>query len=194
MIGLIMAGGKGSRMNSDSEKLLLSYKKPVILHVCNALQNSQCFEKIFAITSPNSPKTRELLEKSGIEIIDSIGKNYVEDLNKVLDSINTEVLVTSGDLPFLDDEIIKQIVTKYDPENTWMTFVVTKRFLESLGLSSEFEVQIDNTSCILTGISLINAKKINDLKTIKEYYEILDDKRIAFNLNTKSDYEKLAHY
>ena len=194
MIALIMAGGKGSRMNSESEKLLLSYKKPVILHVFDALQNSQCFEKIIAITSPNSPKTSDLLEKLGIEVFESMGRNYVEDLNKALSSIDTGVLVTSGDLPFLDDNIIKQIVAKYDPKNIWMTFVVTKGFLESLGLSSEFEVQIDNTSCILTGISLINAKKISSLNTIKEHYEILDDKRIAFNLNTKSDYEKLTHY
>ena len=194
MIALIMAGGKGSRMNSESEKLLLSYKKPVILHVFDALQNSQCFEKIIAITSPNSPKTSDLLEKLGIEVFESMGRNYVEDLNKALSSIDTGVLVTSGDLPFLDDNIIKQIVAKYDPKNIWMTFVVTKGFLESLGLSSEFEVQIDNTSCILTGISLINAKKISSLNTIKEHYEILDDKRIVFNLNTKSDYEKLTHY
>jgi GTP:adenosylcobinamide-phosphate guanylyltransferase len=28
MIGLVMAGGKGTRMNLDNEKLLLKYKKP----------------------------------------------------------------------------------------------------------------------------------------------------------------------
>ena len=46
MIGLIMAGGKGTRMQSDEEKLLLEYKKPLILHVIDALKNSNCFEKI----------------------------------------------------------------------------------------------------------------------------------------------------
>ena len=30
---LVMAGGKGSRMNIDTEKLLLKYKKPII--TCN---------------------------------------------------------------------------------------------------------------------------------------------------------------
>ena len=29
MIGIIMAGGKGSRMNLEGEKLLLKYKKPM---------------------------------------------------------------------------------------------------------------------------------------------------------------------
>jgi len=37
MIGLVMAGGKGTRMNLDNEKLLLKYKKPIILHVIDSL-------------------------------------------------------------------------------------------------------------------------------------------------------------
>ena len=47
MIGLIMAGGKGTRMNLDNEKLLLEYKKPVIFHVVDSLKESNCFSKIF---------------------------------------------------------------------------------------------------------------------------------------------------
>ena len=194
MIALVMAGGKGTRMNSDSEKLLLNYKKPVILHVIDALKDSKCFEKIIAITSPNSPKTQELLEESGIEIIKTSGKGYVQDLNSVLSSIDNDVLVTSGDLPFLDEDILKQIVAKYNIKKIWTSFVVTKEFLESLGLSSEFEITVDGNSCILTGISLVDTKKINSFDAIKENYEVLDDKRIAFNLNTVSDYEKLEFY
>ena len=45
MIGLVMAGGKGTRMNSSNEKLLLEYKKPVIFHVIDALKNSHCFSR-----------------------------------------------------------------------------------------------------------------------------------------------------
>jgi len=48
MIGIIMAGGKGSRMNIAGEKLLLKYKKPIVLHVIDALKNSECFSKILA--------------------------------------------------------------------------------------------------------------------------------------------------
>ena len=59
MIGLIMAGGKGTRMNLDNEKLLLEYKKPVIFHVVDSLKESNCFSKILALTSSNSPKTKK---------------------------------------------------------------------------------------------------------------------------------------
>ena len=73
MIGLIMAGGKGSRMNMHDEKLLLKYKQPVILHVVKALQNSNCFSKIVAATSNNSPKTKKLLQENNIETVDTQG-------------------------------------------------------------------------------------------------------------------------
>ena len=51
MIGFVMAGGKGTRMNLDHEKLLLKYTKPIILHVVDSLKDSNCFSKILAITS-----------------------------------------------------------------------------------------------------------------------------------------------
>ncbi len=61
MIGLVMAGGKGTRMNLFDEKLLLEYKKPVIFHVVDALKNSGCFSKVIVATSSNSPKTKQTL-------------------------------------------------------------------------------------------------------------------------------------
>lgn len=186
-----MAGGKGTRMELEQEKLLLKYKKPVILHVIDALNESKCFSKVMAITSPNSPKTKALLTKSNIEIVDSNGTGFVTDLNQVLTSISDPVFVTSGDLPFLDGKIIKNIVSLYNPENIWTSIIVTKEFLDSLNLTSEFMVTFNDQKCFFTGISLINTKKINNLTQIKETFQILDDKRVAFNLNTKQDYELL---
>jgi adenosylcobinamide-phosphate guanylyltransferase len=191
MIGIVMAGGKGTRMELEQEKLLLKYKKPVILHVIDALDESKCFSKVIAITSPNSPKTKALLTKSNIEIVDSSGTGFVTDLNQVLNSISDPVFVTSGDLPFLDGKIIMNIVSLYNPENIWTSIIVTKEFLDSLNLTSEFMVTFNDQKCFFTGISLINTKKINNLTQIKETFQILDDKRVAFNLNTKQDYELL---
>ena len=122
MIGLVMAGGKGTRMNLDNEKLLLKYRKPVILHVVDSLKDSNCFSKILALTSSNSPKTKKLLQENNIEIFNTNGIGYVEDLTLVLQSTNDSVLVTSGDLPLLDSEIIKNIVKHYNPEKIWTKY------------------------------------------------------------------------
>ena len=192
MIGLVMAGGKGTRMNLDNEKLLLKYKKSIILHVTDSLKDSNCFSKILALTSSNSPKTKKLLQENNIEIFNTNGIGYAEDLTLILQSINDSVLVTSGDLPLLDKEIIKKIVKHYDPEKIWTSILVTNKFLTKLGLESDYSIDYSNQTCHYTGISLINSNKINSSKNLDENYIIIDDKRIAFNLNTKQDYELLG--
>lgn len=192
MIAIVMAGGKGSRMKSSDEKLLLPYKKPIILHVAEALSNSDCFSKIIFITSPNSPNTKKLLLENNYEIIDSTGKGYVEDLNNILQSIDDSVLVTSADLPLLDETMIKKITSLYDENHLWTSILVTKNFLQNLGISSNFEVNFENQVCNYSGISMINSKKISNLKSIKENFVIMNDKRIGFNVNTKEDYALLG--
>ena len=192
MIGLVMAGGKGSRMKfSSPEKLLLEYEKPIIFHVIDSLNNSHCFSKVFVATSPNSPNTKFELEQRGIETLNTQGNGYVNDLNFLLQKMNGFVFVVSGDLPLLDEEIIQKMMD-FSSENTWTSFLVSKEFLNSLGLESNLLVECDNIECVYTGISIINADKIKDSNSVNENYIILDDKRIAFNVNTKEDYELLS--
>ena len=193
MIGLVMAGGKGTRMEfSTPEKLLLEYEKPVIFHVIDSLNYSHCFSKVFAATSPNSPDTKHELKQRGIETLDTRGNGYVNDLNLLLQKMNGLVFVTSGDLPLLDEKIIQVITEKFNSKNVWTSFLVSKKFLNSLGLESNLLINSGDIDCVYTGISIINADKIQNLDPVKENYIILDDKRIAFNLNTKKDYELLS--
>ncbi len=192
MIGLVMAGGKGIRMNLDNEKLLLKYKKPVILHVVDSLKNSNCFSKILAITSSNSPKTKKLLQENNVETFDTPGIGYVKDLNLALKTINDVVLITSGDLPLLDKEVIQKIVNQFDSKNIWTSILVTNKFLTTLGIKSDYSINFNNQTCHYTGISLVNSEKISSLENLVENYIIINDKRIAFNLNTKQDYNLLS--
>jgi len=195
MIGLVMAGGKGTRMDISNEKLLLEYKKPVIFHVIDALKNSHCFSQVIVATSPNSPDTKHVLEQNRIETLSTPGNGYVNDLNFLLQKMSGSVFVTSGDLPLLDEKIIQVITEKFNSENVWTSFLVSKKFLNSLGLESSLLVNSDNIECTYTGISIINVNKLelgNWPSPVKENYIILDDKRIAFNLNTKKDYELLS--
>ena len=192
MIGLVMAGGKGTRMDISNEKLLLEYKKPVIFHVIDALKNSHCFSQVIVATSPNSPDTKHVLEQNRIKTLSTPGNGYVNDLNFLLQKMSGFVFVTSGDLPLLDEEIIQIMTEKFNSKNVWTSFLVSKKFLNSLGLESNLLINSGDIDCVHTGISIINADKIQNLDPVKENYIILDDKRIAFNLNTKKDYELLS--
>jgi len=189
MIGLIMAGGRGTRMHSNEEKLLLNYKKPVILHVVDALQQSNCFSKIIALTSPNSPKTEKILKETGIDIISSRGESFVSDLNEMLQQLDEMVFVTSGDLPLLDSQIVKTILDHHEAEQTWTSIVTTLPFQKTLGIKSD--CIIENHDYVQTGISIVNAKKITNLDPVEEKFLVIDDKRIGLNLNTKDDYNLL---
>ena len=189
MIGLIMAGGRGTRMDSNEEKLLLKYKKSVILHVVDALQNTNCFSKIIALTSPNSPNTEKILKETGIDTISSRGESFVSDLNEMLQQLDEMVFVTSGDLPLLDSQIVKTILDHHEAEQTWTSIVTTLPFQETLGIKSDCIVE--NHDYVQTGISIVNAKKITNLDPVEEKFLVIDDKRIGLNLNTKDDYNLL---
>ena len=192
MIGLVMAGGKGTRMKSNEEKLLLPYKQPLVLHVIDALKNSNCFEKIIAATSPNSPQTKNILVENNITIIETSGEGFVIDLNNILKQLDDFVFVTSGDLPLLDGDIVKQIIDNVNHDKTWTSIVTTKSFQNSLNLEPECISTLNDEDYAQTGISIVNASKISNLDTIEEDYLIIDDKRVCFNINTKNEYDLLG--
>ena len=192
MIGLVMAGGKGTRMKSNEEKLLLPYKQPLVLHVIDALKNSNCFEKIIAATSPNSPQTKNILLENNITIIETSGEGFVTDLNNILKQLDDFVLVSSGDLPLLDGDIIKQIIDNVNHDKTWTSIVTTKSFQNSLNLEPECISTLNDEDYAHTGISIVNASKISNLDAIEEDYLIIDDKRVCFNINTKNEYDLLG--
>jgi len=194
MIGLIMAGGKGTRMQSNEEKLLLEYKKPLILHVIDALKDSNCFEKIIAATSPNSPQTQKIIAENNVTVFETLGENFVTDLNQILKGLDDYVFVTSGDLPLLDESTVRQIVDAVNSDKIWTSVVTTNSFQSSLGLSPECIVSFNDEHYVHTGISVVNASEIKNLESVKEDYLIINDKRVCLNVNTKTDFELLGSF
>lgn len=194
MIGLVMAGGKGTRMQGNEEKLLLEYKKPLVLHVIDALKKSNCFEKIIAATSPNSPQTQKILSDNNVKIFETLGENFVIDLNNILKELDDCVFVTSGDLPLLDENIVRQIVNSVNSKKTWTSIITTKLFQSSLSLEPECIISFNKEDHVHTGISIVNASKIKNFDSIEENYIIINDKRVCLNVNTKTDFELLGRF
>lgn len=187
-----MCGGKGTRMDFPEEKLLLKYKKPMIEHVINAFESSRMFSKIVCVTSNNAPKTREFVSRLGIDILETKGNGYVDDLEESLHKFEELVFVSSGDMPLLDSEIIKKIVGLVNSTDVWTSILVRKSFLQSLGLEAEFFVNYNNEECAYTGISIVDPTRVKNMQPVKESCIIFDDKRIAANLNTKKDYDLIC--
>ena len=63
----------------------LNIKNQIIFHVIDSLNNSHCFSKVFAATSPNSPDTKyELEQNRNRNFRYTPGNGYVNDLNFLL--------------------------------------------------------------------------------------------------------------
>ena len=115
-----------------------------------------------------------------------------KQLNHILKKLDDYVFVTSGDLPLLDESIVKQIVDAVNSDKTWTSIVTTKSFQSSLGLNPECIILFNNESYVHTGISIVNASEIKNLESVKEDYLIMNDKRVCLNVNTKTDFDLLS--
>lgn len=210
MIGLVMAGGRGSRMGGGggagggAEKLLLPYRgRPVVARVVDALLESGCVDGVLAAVSPNSPGTRRyLLGRSRgagtgpggprLRTAETAGAGYVPDLAEALRAAGGgRVLAAPGDLPLLDGAAVRRIAALHGPGRAWTGIVTTRGFRESLGLSPGFGVDVGGAGCVHAGISVIDAARARGPGPVEEDHAVLDDRRVAFNLNTRGDYARL---
>ena len=165
MIGLVMCGGRGKRMGAEEEKLLLRYMEPMVQHVISALQGSGCFSRIVCATSPNAPRTSEFVRGLGVQVVETSGKGYVEDLGEALRGLGELAFVVSGDLALLDADVVKKIAAMHDSARPWTSILVTRKFLEGLGLRPEFIVRHNGMECAFTGISMVDPAAVAGGKT-----------------------------
>jgi adenosylcobinamide-phosphate guanylyltransferase len=197
MLALIMCGGKGERIKDFcTDKAMLKYNnRPLIEHVLISLKTSKQFERIYAAASPNSKVTLDFLKNHDyhhcgtLEIMSTTGLNYSTDLTYALEKLKPSiVLVLPSDMPLVTPELIKRIVSKWKGDRQCISIVLDKQYTANLGLAPSFKVNQGNKEYFHSGVTIFDTSKIKIGERIKEYYLRLNDKRIAFNINTKEDF------
>jgi adenosylcobinamide-phosphate guanylyltransferase len=187
LIAAIMCGGRATRMQSGTEKPLLKVgNSPMAERVASALAGSRRFNRIVAVTSPNAPNTREFLESKGIEVIETAGEGYPQDLSRVLAGLKPEkMMVVPADVPLLDAQAVVDIVDavsgKQEPA---VSIVLEKEFVESLGVKPSV---VFGKYCH-SGITVFDTTRIAG-ETVQERYVVMNRKEIALNVNTKEELE-----
>ena len=180
---LVMAGGKGSRMNFDGEKPIIKINnQPMIMYVINALEGSKKIKDIIVATSKNTPKTDEFLKNQGIKTIVTPGKNYVHDLQFIISNFKLDnVLITiTADLPLIKSNIIDHVLTEYEKSSKpAMSVMIPLDFFKKYDLkpTSVFE------NLVPSGLNIL--RSIN--KTQDEEVLILEKIELAVNINTCED-------
>lgn len=188
---LIMAGGKGSRMDLSVEKPLIELDgKPIITYVIESLKKAKNIDKIIVSISSNTPKTAQLLTRLKISTIRTPGKEYVYDMAYAIRKLNLQtVLVIGSDIPLINNEIIDLVVEKFNSsEKSALSVVVPLKARTQLGLSKAYEFNLDGKKVVPAGINMIDGNKI-DKEELDEDYFLLDRNEVALNINTKTDLE-----
>lgn len=183
-IALVMAGGRGSRMNSDQEKpLMMVNGKPLIEHVLHALRDSSLVDKIIVATSCHTPETGAHVENLGFEVLKTPGNGYVEDLSFILsqDDFKDEVLLTlTSDLPLITARIIDQVLGEYHKSSTpAMSVMVPVEIFREHGLKPSLVLQ----NVVPSGLNILRGKNTEQ----DEEVLVLDKIELALNINSPED-------
>jgi GTP:adenosylcobinamide-phosphate guanylyltransferase len=190
-----MCGGRASRMQQQQgsiEKPLIKVDGVAMVErVVSALASSDRFDRIIAAVSPNTPKTNEFLKSKGIEIIETAGEGYSQDLSHLLSKLKPhKVVVVPGDIPLLNSQIVKEILNTIDDDDRQeqeqaISIILEKGFVEEIGVKPS--IVLMNQYCH-SGITIFNSMVVST-EPVKEHYLVMNRKEIALNVNTKEELE-----
>ena len=204
IIAILMAGGKGTRLKSSTEKPLFKFKsKPLIEYVLSNLSKSKYIEKIVVATSPHTPETTEFiakkiknnqdnlnnLTKSNNKIIEEYietpGKGYIEDLSFLLDkfeksSKNDILVMINTDLPFVSSDIIDDVLENYfKSEKIAMSVQVPIAIFNKYGIKPSYVFD----DFVPSGLNILISQNIEQI----EEKLIVSKAELALNINTHDD-------
>ncbi|MHC1567769.1 MAG: NTP transferase domain-containing protein [Candidatus Syntropharchaeia archaeon] len=111
MIGIIMAGGKSTRLGLGEKPLVEIEKKPLIDIVFRSCTKSK-LEEVFVAVSENVPETAKHCRLNGYNVLNTSGKGYHNDIALLSRKFKRFVSV-SVDIPFLTPSHINEMM-KYE--------------------------------------------------------------------------------
>ncbi len=189
MIGLVMAGGRGTRMAPMGEKLALGAGVPIVARVVGAMAASGLYTRIVAATSGHSPGAARILrDDARVEEIRTPGAGYAEDMRAAISGLEGSVMVVPGDLALLDATALRRAAALHRDASAWTAIVSTRRYAESLGAAPGFFVEVGGVECCYTGVSIVAASLARPGGAVREDLRVLDDRRVCLGINTPGDY------
>ena len=186
---LVMAGGKGTRLDLAEEKPLLQVDgKPVIALVLSALQEAKLVSSVVVAVSPSTPKTADYLRKLNVKMLQTPGKEYVSDMGFAVKTLGlSTVLVIAADLPLLTGEVVDEIVAYFfDCGKPALAVAVPQETREKLGLADGYVFDWCGERLVYAGINVLDGKRIDDAELEQAVY-VMDKAEVAVNINTEEE-------
>jgi adenosylcobinamide-phosphate guanylyltransferase len=184
---LVMAGGKGTRMQIREEKPLIKVcGKAVIEYVISALEDAKKIGGIIVATSTCTPKTAKYMSGFPVEVVETPGKDYVSDMGYASQNLKLGVfLAIAADLPLVTGEVLDAIVERYECcGKPALTVAVSLETKKRLGMSVEYSFKMDNKDVVPVGINVIDGCKRYGDEWLDQDIYLLDLDELAVNINT----------
>lgn len=186
MIAIILAGGKGSRLNrgtdEEHEKALITIgkrdnQKRLLDMVVETVRASNVEDFFVAITK-STPKTEEYCKLANYKTVETPGEGYHEDLWYLLPRY-PEFVSVACDIPFLRSEHINAIIDAYRAHRISVTGAIPMDMLpESITPSHSFEYE--GKELVSCGINVVTNSK-------DSIPFVFDDPLLVINVNTDAD-------
>lgn len=190
---LIMAGGKGTRMGLPIEKpLLLLLGKPLVDWVAEAVISAQNISEFYIVTSTNTPETEKHCQTKGWKILHTDAKGYHNDLKQVsrLADLNGPILTIPADSPAITGKFLDKIVNQFGTSHKDFYAVFSPiEARERLGLSVDSTDEYRGKWYAVSGINIVNGRKIQDEGKIETNALITKEIEVLLNINTFRDLE-----
>ena len=186
VIALVMAGGKGTRMELAEEKPMLRVGgKPVVELVLEALQDAKKLDSVVVAVSDYTPKTAKFLESFPVKVLKTPGKEYVSDMGYAVKTLKLQTVLTiAADMPLITGEIIDEIVEAYFAcGKSALAVAVPFETREKLGLGAGYVFDWKGKQVVYAGINVNDGRRIDDDELEQEIC-VLDEVEVALNINT----------
>jgi adenosylcobinamide-phosphate guanylyltransferase len=189
MYALIMAGGRGVRLNLGEKPLILVCGHPLISYVVDAFRGAGCTPVVAA--SVKTPMTLNWCRAQGIDFCKTHGNGYVDDMVHAVQMLDEQkpLFVSVSDIPCIMPDIIKTISEMYlsggkDACSAWVPEHLVKPCRETM----PYREEIRGMCACPAGINILRGDRISQVQD--ELRILLHEPRLALNVNTRNDLRK----
>ncbi|MDJ0274985.1 MAG: NTP transferase domain-containing protein [Aigarchaeota archaeon] len=195
-VGLVMAGGRGTRMGGVEKALLEIDGRPMVEHVLERLALVRSLRRVICVTSPYTPTTTSHLRRRGIEVFVASGRGHYDDLHEAMESMGSgSYAAFSADVPFIDPAKVEELLVRHhvgDLKGMRMVVVtVPVRLAVSLGVRPSAPHGMIGKDLQHSGIKLIHHEAGTPLDLLLSGMHVLtvEEESFAVNVNTPEDLE-----
>lgn len=185
MLGLILAGGRGSRFGPGEKPLALCGGRPLIEHVVEALVEAGL--EVVIVVSPHTPFTQNWCRAHDLLCVCTAGNGYVEDLAEAGTLLGPEgpVLCASADLPCLSAALVVDVIEAYWAQDRPALSVWVP--VDEVDPEPAFTGDVDGRRAAPAGLNILDGGRMDQVQ--EEARLLLDDPRLRHNVNTTAALE-----